>query len=189
MNLFQIDEQYNVQIDPIAYTLLPFKTIWDRDKSKTKEKAKAELAFIFFTVDYKSVYYNQPDEEEREKEVIRHLFKENKNKWKPDKIVREAQNFYKDKQKTFSLSLLENAMIGINKLSLYLRDISFDEVEINDKTGEVKPKHDVKKFADTVKTIPDIMKSLQLLEETVKKEQEQKNSLRGGREKGMYADG
>lgn len=185
MRLFDIDEAYNVKIDPIAYTLLPFKKIWDRDKSKSKDRAKAEISYVFFTCDYKTDFYDIPDEDKRKEEVIKHLFKEG---WTPDKLVEDAQEFYMERQKSFSLTLLENARCGINKLSLYLKDINFDEVEINEKTGEAKPKYDPKKFADTVKTIPDIIKSLGVLEDAVKKEQALKNALRGGREKGMYVD-
>ena len=186
MNLFELTPEYKVQIDPIAYTIDPFKAIWNRDKSKNKEVAQAELAFIYFTCDYKSDFYNIADEEQREIEVFKHCFKD--KKWSADKIVREAQDFYKERQKTFSLILLEDAVHGISKLSSYLRHINFEENEINEKTGEVKPKHDIKKYADTIKTIPDIMKALNTLQETVKKEQESAKALRGGREKGMYMD-
>jgi predicted house-cleaning noncanonical NTP pyrophosphatase (MazG superfamily) len=186
MNLFELTSEYKVQINPAAYTLSHFKKIWDRDKSKAKETAQAELAFVYFTCDYKSDFYNIPETETREIEVIKHCIKD--TKWKPDKVVRDAQEFYKDRQKTFSLILLEDAVHGISKLSSYLRDINFEENEINERTGEIKPKHDIKKYADTIKTIPDILKALNSLEEAVKKEQQQKNSLRGGREKGLYVD-
>ncbi len=173
MQLFQINDQYLIDIDPVAYTLLPFKKIWDRDKSKTKDRAKKELAFIYFSVDYKSDFYNIPNIETREEEVIKHLFKE---KWTPDKAIRDAQEFYKERQKTFSLVLLENALMGLNKLSVYFRDIDFNE-------------YDPKKFADTVRQLPAIIESLKKTEEAVQKEQETDSKLRGGREKGLYTDG
>jgi len=186
MNIFELTPEYKIQIDPIAYTLGPFKTIWKRDKTKNKENAQAELAFVYFTCDYKSVFYNEPDEQEREVEVIKHCFKD--KKWSPDKVIRDAQEFYKERQKTFSLILLEDAIFGISKLSKYLRNVNFEENEKNEKTGEMRPKHDIKKYADTIKTIPDIMKALNTLQEAVKKEQESAKALRGGRKKGMYMD-
>ena len=186
MNLFELTSDYKVQIDPIAYTIEPFKTIWKRDRTKTKETAQGELAYIYFTCDYKSDFYNITDEETRQIEVAKHCF--SGKKWSPDKLIEDAQEFYKERQKTFSLLLLEDAVHGIGKLSRYLRDINFEENEVNEKTGEIRPKHDIKKYADTIKTIPDIMKSLNTLQEAVKKEQESNNSLRGGREKGMYTD-
>jgi hypothetical protein len=186
MNIFELTSEYKIQIDPVAYTLEPFKVLWTRDKSKNKEIAQAELAFVFFTCDYKSDFYNIAEEEIKEGEVVRHCFKD--KKWAPDDKVRAAQEFYKERQKTFSLILLEDAVHGISKLSSYLRDINFEENEVNPKTGEVKPKHDIKKYADTIKTIPEILKALNTLQEAVKKEQESNRALRGGREKGMYTD-
>jgi hypothetical protein len=91
-------------------------------------------------------------------------------------------------QRTPALNLLEDAIAGISKLSTYLRDISFDETEVNEKTGEVKPKHDIKKYADTIKQIPAIVNALNELRETVRKEQEIEKGLRGNRKKGMYMD-
>ena len=186
MNLIELTSDYKLQIDPAAYMLGPFKKLWDRDKSKTKDKALKELAYVFYSCDYKSPYFGNTSPEERDIEVKRHVF--NDETATVDNLVVEAQEFYKERQKTFSLVLLEDAMTGIGKLSKYLKDINFYENEINERTGEVRPKHDIKKYADTVKTIPDILKSLTALKEAVQKEQESESGLRGGREKGMYAD-
>jgi len=85
------------------------------------------------------------------------------------------------------LGLLQDARSGIKKLSKYLKDINFDEVIVSDK-GDVKPKHDIKKYADTIRQIPSILQALDDLEEAVKKERDVQKGLRGGREKPMYAD-
>ncbi len=186
MKLFELDSNYQVRVDPLAYSLIPFKKLWDRDKSKSKERAKKEFSFIFFTTDYKSDFYNIPSPEKREEEVIKHIFGE--KSWEPDKVIREAQEFYKERQKTFSLILLDDAILGISNLSKHLRNVNFDEVEIDEKAGVPKPKYDIKKYADTIKQIPAILDALKVLEEAVRKEQDSDNRLRGGREKGMYAD-
>ena len=185
MSLFQIGTNGGLDIDPIAYALEPFKKLWDRDKTKTKQKAIADIAFVYYTTDYRSAFFNTP-EEERETEVMKDL--NIPKNWTPDKHVREAQEFYRSMQRTPALNLLEDAIVGISKLSTYLRDISFDETEVNEKTGEVKPKHDIKKYADTIKQIPAIVNALNELRETVRKEQEAKKGLRGNRKKGMYMD-
>ena len=173
MQLFQINEQYKIDIDPVAYTLIPFKKIWDRDKSKDKSKARKELAFIYFSIDYKSDFYNIPEVEQREIEVIKHIFE--KEKWSPDKAIKEAQEFYKERQKTFSLVLLENALLGLGKLSEYFRTIDFTE-------------YDPKKFADTVRQLPAIIESLKKTEDSIQREQEQGKKKKGGRDKAIYED-
>jgi hypothetical protein len=41
IKLFKLDD-YEVTVEPEALLLKPFKTIWDRDKSKDKSLAKQE---------------------------------------------------------------------------------------------------------------------------------------------------
>lgn len=185
MNLFQVNSSGTLEVDPIAYTLEPLKKLWDRDKTKTKQKAIADIAFIYYTTDYRSTFFNTP-EKERETEVMKHL--NIPRNWNPDDQVRDAQVFYREMQKTPALTLLEDAIAGISKLSTYLRDINFDETEVNERTGEVKPKHDIKKYADTIKQIPSIVNALNELKTAVRKEQEAEKGLRGNRKKGMYMD-
>jgi hypothetical protein len=185
MKLLELDTSYNLQITAEAIALGPFKKIWDRDKSKTKDRAKNELAYIYYLCDYKSPYFNTSNLEERHEEIKKAIFA---STWEPDNVITEAVDFYRERQRTFSLVLLEDAIGAMARLSSYIRTINFDENEINGKTGEVRPKHDIKKFADTMKGIPATLKALKELEETVRKEQEQNNDLRGNRKKGMYAD-
>lgn len=185
MNLFEM-KNYKLQIQPEAYALTPFKIIWDRDKTKDKKVAIEELSYIYFMTDYASDYSNILDEEERSKEVKNGCI--SNKKWEPDKVIKDAIKFYEDRQHTIKLGLLQDARHGIRNLSSYLRNVNFEEVEINEKTGEVKPVHDAKKYADTIKQIPAILEALDTLEEAVKKERDVQKGLRGNREKPMYAD-
>ena len=185
MNLFEIEGD-KLRIQPEAYALIPFKKIWDRDKSKGKVVALEELAYIYYLTDYQSDFVNDPDDSERDKAVRKQCI--TNSKWEPDKVVKEAIEFYKEMQETIAIKLLDNARAGINKLSLYIRDINFEETTLS-VNGEVRPKHDIKKFADTIKQIPDILKALKQLEEAVKLEKEvATNKLRGDRTKSPYED-
>ncbi len=186
MQIFELDAAHQLKIAPQAYALLPLKAIWERDKSKQKETAKKELAYVFFNNDYKSTFFNEPDSKDRAKMVVEYVFGKD-SKWEPDEVVLEAEAFYVEHQDTFSLKLLKDTMKGVNKLREYFRDINFKET-LKSKTGEIFPKYDVKKFVDTVEKIPKVVESLQNIEKAVKKEQETDSKLRGGREKGMYAD-
>lgn len=185
MNLFQM-KNYKLEISPEAYTLEPFKKIWDRDKSKYKETALSELAYIYFMCDYKSDFMNILDEDKRSLEIIK--VNSLNDKWKPDKIIKDGIQLYKSRIESITLKMLYDARHAIERLSTYIRDIRFEENEIDERTGEIKPKHDIKKFVDTIKQIPQVVQALKLLEEEVKKETETSDQLRGNRKKGMYAD-
>lgn len=172
MHLFEVDKHLNLTIDPILYTLGPFKKLWDRDKSKNKYIAKQEIAFVYFNNDYKSTFFEEPDTEVREKLVTEFLF-EDHPKWKPDPLVRAAEDFYRQQRETFSLRLLQDIMYGLNQLRKQFRE----------------PDADMKKFVDTVEKVPKLLAALEQVEKRIKKEQESGNTLKGGKEKSMYADG
>lgn len=171
MQLFDIDTNYQLNISPQAYTLIPFKNLWERDKSKEKDQAKKELAYVFFNNDYKSTFFNEPNEHTRKRIIIEHLFGKDSD-WEPDEKVKEAEEFYQEYRDTFSLRLLKDAMYGLNSLREHFRN----------------PGEDIKKYVETIEKIPKLIDALEKVEQRIKKEQETDNKLRGGREKGMYTD-
>lgn len=187
MNMFQLTKDYKVIPNPEVLLLSPFKVIYDRDKSKDKTIATEEIAYIWFFIDYKSDFRVILDDDERTAEILKTLTNLSKN-WKPDKVILEAIKFYQKMNYSIKLQLLDNCISGINKLSTYIKDINFDDVDMNPKTGEIKPKHDIKKFVDTMKQIPDILEALDKTMEAVKSEKDAESDLRGGRKKGMYVD-
>ena len=185
--MFQLTKDYRVIPNPEVLLLSPFKIIYDRDKTKDKDIATEEISYIWFFTDYKSDFRVILDDDERTTEIIKSLTKLPKN-WKPDTKIQEAIDFYKKMNYSIKLQLLDNCTSGINKLSTYIRDINFDDYEQNEKTGEIKPKHDIKKFVDTMKQIPDVLEALDKTIEAVKSERDNGTEFRGGRKKGMYAD-
>ena len=180
MNLFEISN-YVLQIQPEAYALKPFKDIWDRDKSKDKKTAIQELAYIYYMVDFKSDFAQILDQKQRRVEVVRNL--QLPKKWQPDNYVMAAISFYKDRQKSISLLLLEDVYKAIEKLREFYREV--DLLKEDPKTG--KPIHDVSKLTRSIEAAGKIIESLKKLEDKVKLEQDQ-SSLRAGKQKGIYED-
>ena len=99
MNLFKY-EGYKVNISPEAMMLKPFKEIYDRDKSKSKDKAFLELAYIYFYCDPRSDYQYIIDPIDKDKAIREGL---DLLKWKPDKKITEAIEFYNSFKSTSSL--------------------------------------------------------------------------------------
>lgn len=182
MRLFEIDSHYVLKIDPIAYSLIPFKVLWDRDKSKTKDVAKKELSYIYFKNDFKSDFYSETDEIKREIEVKKHVF--GADKWEPDTKVFEAEEFYKERQRTLSSKLLQGALIYAGKIDQFFRTVNLEERDNNNKYM-----FNPKQGNDILKDLGKTIESLKQLQDIVNKEQEANDQLRGGRKKGMYTDG
>ena len=181
MELFEIKEG-QVTFAPQALALKPFAKLWKRDKKKGKPRAVAEMAAIYFYTDYKSDFseiYNPQEKLDVIKSVVTGMDPE----WEPDEVFQEAVDFYRSRQETVSTILLGDARNAVDKISRFLREINLEE-EVNG-----RPKHDVKKIADTLGNLSKITESLQKLEEQVKKELQEKESMRGGHEKAIFEDG
>lgn len=180
-NLFTLDKDSRVVIDPHALPLKPYKTIWNRDKSKGKEKAVSELTYVYFMCDYKSYFADITDEEDKHKEICIAVF--GKEDYKVDDAIKEAIEFYK-KDIPMSVRVLEDAKVGINKLRQYFVDV--DLTDEDEKTG--KPKHDASKFSNVLKSLADNIDNLDKLEDKVKRDTQTNNTVRGGRDKGFFED-
>jgi len=180
MNLFELNNEHRVIIQPEAYALEPFKKIWDRDKTKDKSVAIAELAYIYYTCDFKSDFRTISDIQKRSEEIKKYLgFPKGHT---IDNVVKVAMDFYLDKSSTVTMLLLDDIYISIDKLREYFRGV--DLLEYDDKG---KPVHDVTKLTRSIESVAKIIESLKLLEDKVRGEMIDKG-LRAGRKKGMYED-
>jgi hypothetical protein len=179
MKLFKY-EGYKITISEEALTLVPFKKIWQRDKSNKKERAISELGFIYFMMDPRSDYQYITDEKLRKESI-----KEGEglpDKWEPDKLVIEAMNFY-DRFKPTSALLLEDTRFAINKLRTLLR-----EIDLNALDDKGKPIYTLNTITSTIKQIPSLVKDLDEAEKAIAKEIGQNDKVRGAQEKSIYED-
>jgi hypothetical protein len=182
MNLFELKNNKLV-FAPVALSIAPYKKLYDNDSSKHKEKATAELAAIYYFIDYKSDFSNILEENAKLHEIISILPDLGKD-WKPYQEWNDAVDYYKKMQETPSLKLISSARNGLAKIEKFFNAIDLQAV---DKSG--KPKYSAKQLLDTINQVPKAIESMNMLEEQIKKEIEQKNNkLRGGRTKGAFVD-
>jgi hypothetical protein len=166
-NLLELNNNV-LTINPEALVIQEFHNIWKRDKTKAKERGLKELAYVYHTTDYQSIYRNyHPDI--RESKIRLDIF--NDKDWKPDTLIILAQDKYKSLQTTLSMEILDDAEIGLNKLRNYFRDIVFDD----DDNGT-----QAKNFIANVKALGDMVKGIKSLRDEVEKEITDKMQLRGG---------
>lgn len=180
MKLFVLNEKYELEIDPIAYTLVPFAKIWDRDKSINKKQAQAELAYVYYMADFKSDFFEIADPEERSKQILQNLsYKLNPE----DNLLKEAIKFYEDKTKTKLIFLLEDAYYAVDKLRDYFKEVDLVALDMKG-----KPIHDSTKLLNNIGNLNKVVEGIKALEYQVKKEQQVDSKMRGGREKGAFED-
>lgn len=180
MKLFRY-EGYKVIISEEAYTLKPFRVIWNRDKSKSKDRALMELSYIYFMIDPRSDYQYIIDEEERSKNIIEG--EGLPSNWKPDKIVKEGMKFYAS-FRTTSAMLLEDLRATIDNVRKALRSFSFEDLDEKDRVNAIK------NVASTIATLPKLIKDLDETEKLIASEmKEAHGKVRGQKEKSLLEDG
>ena len=179
MKLFKF-EGYKLNISEEALALKPFRQIWNRDKTVNKDKAITELGYIYFMEDPRSDYQYLVDKEERAKAII-----EGEGlpaKWKPDKVVEEAIEFYSRFKPTSAL-LLEDTRYAVDKVRKMLRDIDLTET---DEKG--RPIYTIDKVLAAVKLVPPLVKDLDEAERALSAEMRQMGKMRGQGEKTIMED-
>lgn len=174
-SLFDMNKDGVLTISPEAYSLLPFKAIWDRDKSKDKATALKELAFIFFYCDIRSNYMITP-ENERAGEIIKDIGLP--KDWKFEK-VQNAIDFYNDHSKTIIVKLYESSLKSANDIAEYLNDT---KKLLEERDGNNKPVTTISTITTGLKSIPTIMKDLKAAYKEVIKEAEDNDEKKKGKQ-------
>ena len=141
--------------------------MWTRDKSQKKDKALSELAYIYHTADYQSIYRNYHIDT-RQSKIKLDIFDD--RQWTPDSPVNECLNKYRDLQTTLSMQLLNDVEVGLAKLRNYFKDVDFKD----DENGTA-----AKNFIANVKAMGDMIKSHKSLRDEVEKELVDSMQLRG----------
>ena len=174
MNLFRF-ENYNIEINPEALALKPFKKIWSRDSTKSKTKALQELSFIYFFCDPRSDYQYITDDVLRTEAIVEG--EGLPEKWKPDKLVQEAMEFYCSFKSEAAL-LLEDTRLMVSKFREKLKSYEVDKLNIKE----------LKDLGMLIKQIPEMIKDLNEAEKVIKKEVAEQGRMRGSGEKTIFED-
>ena len=181
MKLFKY-ESYKVVISEEALALKPFKQIWNRDKTINKDKAISELAYIYFMEDPASDYQYLVDREERSKAIIEG--EGLPTNWKPDKIVKEAMNFYSSFKTTSALILEDTRKVAEN-----LRK-ALPTLDITEEDDKGRPKHTIASITKAIRELNILVKELAETERIIAKEMAENNGrVRGKRAKTLLEDG
>jgi hypothetical protein len=179
MNLFEYDKK--LIIHPEAYLLIPFRDILKADKTKNKDKAMKELAYVYYFCDYNSDFSNVLDEADRIVEIKAAL--ELSDQWQPSDLVLKAIKFYRDRQRTPSMHLLETALNFTEKIKNF-----YDDIDLYEKDKSGKYIHNIVQLQKSMSELPSQVDTIKKLKEVVEKEIGEASSVRGGKEVGIYED-
>lgn len=179
MKLFDIVNG-KVVMNPQALAMPEFRYLWDRDKDIDKDNAVREISYIVFLCDESLANpYRAYKEGDREEVLLKDFIKE--KSWKADKYIDAAVKKYLEATQTTNSRLLKAAKNAAEKLAGY-----FDMIDFNETDKDGKYLFSAKELASNLAAVGNIVKSLHQLEEMVKKEQLETNTVRGGGEIGFY---
>lgn len=168
MKLFDIVAG-KVLIHNDALGIPAFKKVWDTDKAD-KELATKYISYIVLKNKYDSPYVQSMDSEDIEPRLKKELF--GKADFKLPKEVIEAEQAYIGFNNTLTLQLLRNARKKLESISKYYTE------SLDDLLDEKK----VKDILAGMSSLGNTIKSLDLLEASVRAEELTNSKVRGGGE-------
>ena len=163
MKLFN-RKNFQLEIEPITFTIGAFKALEKRDTTKNKANLEKELAFIYFVYDPRSDLQYIVDEQERMLRVKELIGLD--AKFKVDAILQRAIDVYISMTETTSSLLIKDLKVGVDKLRGYLR-----EAEVDAETFD--------KYTKALKELIPLSMKLSEAERTVIKEVEEISNSRG----------
>lgn len=146
-----------------------FKRLWDTDKAD-KELATKYISYIVLKNKYDSPYVQSMDSDKIGPRLKQELFGD-KDKKLPKEVI-EAEQAYIAFANTLTLQLLQNARKKLESISRYYSESLTDELD------EKK----VKDILSGMSSLGNTIKSLDLLESSVRAEELSNSKVRGGGE-------
>jgi len=180
MELLKLNKKSEVVPNAAALTIKEFKNIWERDTTEDKRNALKELAFVFFTADFNSIYQAYPVEE-RDAAIKTDIFEN--PEYIVDPVLTQAIKKYEELQVTPSMRLVSSARRALEEMINFLKTVNIKE---KDKMG--KPIYKPRDIMMAMSKTATVVDSLDKLEEKVKKELKDSGTIRGGNEKGFFED-
>jgi len=176
---------YDIQGDTVTFTpeflaVPEFNAVWKKDRTKGKGQAIKELSYVALLCDNTPFNpYGGYSEDVRESILIEDFIRE--EGWEPNERIKAAVEKLSGLLQTTSSRLLKSSKMAADKLGTYFETIDFTLLDDNG-----KPVYSARELASNLAAVGNIVKSLRVLEEQVRKEQLDDNVTRGGFEIGDF---
>ena len=184
MDYFYLDENGDLQIRESIWTLLPFKALLKRDKSRHKETAKKEVAFVYHYAHTRSTYLIMEDLNIRCEEIKKDIGLP--IEWQMDSKILECIALI-ESRRTVIEKLYFNTIEAVNSISEYLSNTSALLAE-RDNNG--KPVHALNTIVQSVSKIKQLITDYKDIEkEYIREVDSLEGKKKGSREFNMFEDG
>ena len=168
-------ENFELKVADEALLIRPIRRLWNADRSERKEKFYQQMSYLYFMVSPQSTYSYILDLDERSKTIIEQ--EGLPHDFQPSQFLTEAMQIYKQHTVTVSQKLLNDALVGADKVGKFLR-----EVDLTEEDDKGKPKYQVSTITAALKNIEGIVSTIQNLQKKVEQELEDNGKARGTQE-------
>jgi hypothetical protein len=157
-------------VAPECLVIEPFKSIWEKDKSKDKTYAFNVIKYTWYFASFKSPFF-QHGNADRHKLIMDHIIKD--DKFKTSKELEECISIYEKIHTTPSMKLFKAVQESINKMEEFFKTVEYNE-------------DNIKKITDTIIAMPKVQESIQAALNNCQKEQSSGDTVRGNNTLGMF---
>ena len=194
------EEKFKIIIDPVVKVISEFRLLIAKDKDRNKREVLKWFAYIYYTNDYRSPYFNLPSDERR-KQILKQL--ELPANFKEFKELNDATERYLQFQDTAAVLSLKAIREGLVVSSRVINMLTSRTEAMLEKVMEATENGDddedtfdqidavtkgVTRMLDLSDKLPKAISTITALEEEVKKEQANDSKIRGGGQRGAFED-
>ena len=157
-------------VAPECLVIEPFKSIWEKDKSKDKTQAFNIIKYTWYYASFKSPFF-QHSNTDRSKLILDHIIKD--STFKITKEIQDCIAMYEKIHTTPSIKLFKAVQESINKMEEFFKTVEYNE-------------DNIKKITDTIIAMPKVQESIQAALDNCQKEQSSGDTVRGGNTLGLF---
>lgn len=159
-----------VIVAPECLVIEPFKSIWEKDKSKDKTQAFNMIKYTWYYAAYQSPFF-QHSNSDKSKLILSHIIKD--DKFKLTKELEECIKIYEKIHTTPAMRLFRAVQESINKMEEFFNTAEYNEDSIT-------------KIQKAIIDMPKMQEAVQAALNNCQKEQTTGDKVRGDNVLGMF---
>ena len=159
-----------IVVAPECLVIEPFKSIWEKDKSKDKTQAFNMIKYTWYYASFKSPFF-QHSNSDRSKLILSHIIKD--DKFKVTKELEECIKMYEKINTTPAMKLFRAVQESINKMEEFFMTAEYNEDSIT-------------KIQKAIIDMPKMQEAIQSALNNCQKEQSSGDTVRGQATLGLF---
>lgn len=159
-----------IVVAPECLVIEPFKSIWEKDKSKDKTTAYNSIQYVWYFASFKSPFF-QHNDADRHKLIVDHIIRD--SKFKVTKEIEEAIQLFEKINTTPAMKLFRAVQESISKMEAFFKGATYDEDSID-------------KIQKAIINMPKMQEAVQSALDNCNKENSKGDKVRGDNVLGMF---